>query len=331
MAPIHGMDGEGMNFNALDLNLVRVFDALMTERSATRAGARIGLSQPAVSAALVRLRHALNDQLFVRRGNEMVPTPRAEQLAELARGALSRIELMVEPQGEFDPARLTRHFTIMGSDFVSMLMMPLLTRRVREKAPAVVLRLRDTSIGDIARVLREDAVDIAIEPAHWVSEPLSRTYLYPSPFLVIAARGHPRLVDAGIRPGEAIPAELFCRLPHALRSVDGDESGLVDAALMRQGRRRYVGLTLPQFEAVARSVAQGAFVASLPSQFAEDAAGRLPLDVFRLPVQVPVPEIVMFWHPRHDADRAHRWLRQQVVACVGELGFADARGRFGGG
>ena len=109
-----------MNLNSLDLNLIRVLDALLREHSVTRAGERIGLSQPAVSAALNRLRHALNDQLFVRQGNDMVPTPRAESLAEPIRVALGEIARVFEADGKFDPAKLDRVFTLLGADFFSM-------------------------------------------------------------------------------------------------------------------------------------------------------------------------------------------------------------------
>lgn len=311
-----------MNFNALDLNLVRVFDALMTERSATRAGERIGLSQPAVSAALARLRHALGDQLFIRRGNDMVPTPRAEELAALARSALSQIERMVEVPGPFDPSTLERQFTIMGSDFVSMLLMPRLSQRIRQAAPRIVLRLRDTSIGDVARQLREDSVDVAIEPAIAAEEGVSSRTLFVSPFLVVARRGHPELVAAGLRPGDVISLELYCALPHALRSVDGGRSGPTDVALSRAGHRRRVMLTMPQFEAIALAVAEGDYIAALPGQFAEAAARKLPLDLYRQPVDAPAADIRMLWHARHDAERAHRWLREMIVETVTELGMA---------
>ncbi len=308
-----------VNFNSLDLNLIRVFDALMAERSATRAGDRIGLSQPAVSAALNRLRHALNDQLFVRRGNEMVPTPRAEALAPLARAALSQIERMVEPPGSFDPAGLERHFTLMGSDFVSMLLMPALASRIRTAAPRVVLRLRDTSIGDVARQLREDAIDLAIEPALSPQEGVSAQTLFMSPFVVISARDHRVLADAGIAPGDPIPMAVYSSLPHALRSVDGSLSGPIDYALAAAGQRRSVVLTVPQFEAVALAVAGGGYLAALPAQFAETVARRMALSIYRLPVEVPAAEVQMLWHARHDNERAHRWLREQVAAVVQEL------------
>ncbi|WP_224516148.1 LysR family transcriptional regulator [Mesorhizobium sp. CA8] len=157
-----------MNLNALDLNLVRVLDALLREKSVTRAGEQIGLSQPAVSAALNRLRHALNDQLFVRRGNDMVPTPRAESLAEPVRAALREIERAFQPATDFDPARLERTFTFMGADFFSMLLMPPFAARIAAVAPGVSFRFLDSAIGDVSKLLQEDRIDLAWS-ARWRS------------------------------------------------------------------------------------------------------------------------------------------------------------------
>lgn len=152
-----------MNFNALDLNLMRVFDALMRERSVTRAGDRIGLSQPAVSAALSRLRHVFNDNLFVRQGNEMLPTPQALELGERARLALAEIEGMIRSVRGLELTELDRTYTLLGADFFSMLLMPQLARKVHEQAPNVRLRLLDSARGDVARLLQENAVDMALE------------------------------------------------------------------------------------------------------------------------------------------------------------------------
>lgn len=309
-----------MHFNALDLNLIRVFDALMRERSATRAGDRIGLSQPAVSAALSRLRHGFNDQLFIRRGNEMVPTPRAEELGPLARSALMQIEQMVEPPGPFDARRLERTFTLMGSDFVSILMMPELVTRVGALAPGASLRLRDTAIGDIPRVLRDDLIDLAIEPpVPDLPETVSSMPIFVSPFAMVAARGHAALAAAGLAEGDMLTVETYCGLRHALRSVDGTSSGAVDTVLETLGLTRNVVLTLPHFEAVALTVSRSDLVAALPVQFARAAADRLGLALYRLPFDVPPPVIQMLWHSRHDNDRAHRFLREQIVAAVAGL------------
>jgi DNA-binding transcriptional LysR family regulator len=302
-----------MNFAAVDLNLLRVFDALMHERSATRAGERVGLSQPAVSAALGRLRHLLGDELFVRQANEMVPTPRALALAEPLRDALARIEQALLAGIRFDPAAEVRNFTLLGADFVSMLMMPDLFEAVAAAAPGIGLRLLDSARGDVDQLLINDKIDMAIERPLELPEWISRRMLFRSPFAIIAAKRHPDLAAAGVSEGDPVPIDLFCHLPHALRSIDGSTTGFVSNTLAAMGRRRRVVLTLPQFYGVALAVAQGRLLAAVPVQFAHAVARELALDIYQPPIPIPVPEISLYWHRRHDHAPAHRWLRDQVA------------------
>lgn len=263
-----------MNLNALDLNLVRVFDALLRERSVTRAGEQIGLSQPAVSAALNRLRHALNDQLFVRHGNEMVPTPRAESLAEPLRVALREIERVFQSAKDFDPAELDRTFTLMGADFFSMMLMPFLAARIADVAPRVSFRFLDSARGDVSRLLQEDEIDAALERPLTVSDWVSSTPLFHSPFAIIAARDNAAIRRTGIADGGPLPMDLFCELPHVLRSIDGSMSGSTDEALSKIGRTRRVSLALPHFQAVALAVASGNYLAG--SQAVRGLGGEAP-------------------------------------------------------
>lgn len=312
--PIHAMD-----LNALDLNLIRVFDALWQERSASRAGQRIGLSQPAVSAALNRLRHALGDHLFVRRGNDMVPTPRAEELAPHAAAALAEMRAMMMPGPKFDPVTLERTFSFLGADFFATLFLPDLARVLQDEAPRVRLRLTDTSRGGVTRLLQDGSVDMALEPAPAATDWISAQHLFKSPFVAVAARGHPGLT--GLDEGAVIPIDLYCGLDHALRSADGRMEGAVDQALAVTGRKRRVMLVLPQFHAVARAVAEGRYVAALPLQYARAVAESLNLVRYKLPVAVAAPDIDVVWHARHTNDPAHRWMRRRVVTLVQELGF----------
>jgi DNA-binding transcriptional LysR family regulator len=308
-----------MNFAAFDLNLLRVFDALMRERSATRAGDMIGLSQPAVSNALNRLRHALHDELFVRRGNDMLPTPRAEAIAERVRDALAQLEQAIAGDAKFDPASDERIFTLFGADMFSMQFMPGFADRVAALAPGVALRLIDSAGGDVERLLRDNAIDVALERPLAMPDWVSRQLLFHSPFVVIAARGHKAIRKAGVRPGAKFPLPLFCELPHGLRSIDGSMSGAVDEALRKAGAVRRVVLALPHFHAIARAVAEGRLIATVPQQFAESVAKDLGLTIYRPPIDVPVPEISLYWHKRHDQNPAHRWLRDQVMAAIKPL------------
>ncbi len=308
-----------MNFAAFDLNLLRVFDALMRERSVTRAGALIGLSQPAVSNALGRLRHALNDELFVRRGNDMVPTPRAEALAEHVREALAELEQALYGDTRFDPSHADRIFTLMGADFFATLLMPDLAEHVARLAPRIALRMVDSASGDVERLLRENVIDVALESPSDMPEWISQQRLFCSPFAVIAAQSHERLRKAGVKPGAVIPLDIYCSLPHALRSIDGSMSGLVDEALHKVGAARRVMLTLPNFHGIARAVARGRLIAAVPVEFANAVAKGLDLAIYRPPVEVPPPEMRMYWHKRHDRNPAHRWLREQVLDATRTL------------
>jgi DNA-binding transcriptional LysR family regulator len=305
-----------MNFAAFDLNLLKAFDALMKERSVTRAGDLIGLSQPAVSNALNRLRHALGDELFVRRGNDMIPTPRAEALAERIRDALVQVEQAIAGDAGFDPARAERIFTLMGADFFSMQVMPALSEQIARAAPDIRLRLIDSGSGDVERLLRDNVIDAALERPLDMPDWVSRQLLFRSPFVVIAARGHKAIRKAGVKPGDRLPLAVFCALPHALRSIDGSMTGMVDAALQKAGAARRVALALPHFQGIALAVARGHLIAAVPLQFAQAVAKTAGLEIYRPPIDVPVPAVRLYWHKRHDRNPAHRWLRERILDAV---------------
>ena len=300
-----------MNFASLDLNLLRVLDALMCERSVTRAGERIGLSQPAVSNALTRLRQILGDELFVRRGPEMVPTPRAEAIGSSVRAALAQMEDALSADAKFDPAAAERTFTFLGSDIISTLVMPLLSERIAAQAPGIRLRLIDLGAGEMQKLLRDDAVDIAFNLPYAMPEWISRQSVYAIRFAVIASPHNGAIRSAGIKPGSTLPLELFCKLPHAIRSSDSTMRGVVDDALQKLGHTRNVVLALPHFHAVAAAVARGHLIASVPTVFAEGVK-ESDLVIFKPPLAIQAGELCMYWHKRHDQNPAIRWMCQQM-------------------
>ena len=303
-----------MNFNALDLNLLKVFDALMRERSVTRAASRLNLSQPAVSSALNRLRRQLGDKLFLRQSNQMVPTARALALWEVLRHSLDGIKAAMAEVEPFDPVACRRTFRIMGSDYFSNLLMPRLARECLAEAPGISLRLVDNSFGAVDELLAADRIDFACErpvnPVDW----MGGVRLLGSDFVAIAAADNPELTALPGGPGRVIPAELFCSLPHALRSVDGSDTGYVDTFLKQQGLSRRVVLTLPHFHAVARAVAHSGIIAALPRSFANVVAPEFGLAVYELPVGGEAQDIFLYWHKRYDSDLAHSWLRERIVS-----------------
>jgi DNA-binding transcriptional LysR family regulator len=313
-----------MNFAAFDLNLLRVFDALMRERSATRAGDMIGLSQPAVSNALNRLRHALKDDLFIRRGNDMVPTPRAETLAEQVRDALAKLEQALASSATFDPASAEQTFTLLGSDMFSIHFMPRFAESIAAKAPRLRLRLLDSAFGAIERLLRDNAIDVALERTYSLPDWVSRREMYDSSFAIIAARDNEAIRKAGLKPGRKLPLKLFLELPHAVRSPHGDLSGLVDHALNKIGETRHIALTLPHYQSIALAVARGRLIAAVPTQFAHAMEKELGLVMYRSPVELGERKMWMYWHKRDDRSLAHVWLRNEILATIQRLRWGNA-------
>lgn len=317
-----------MNLNSFDLNLLRVFDALLKERSVTRAGARIGLSQPAVSAALGRLRHAFHDELFVRAGAQMVPTTRAAALAESVSEALASLEAAFARYSMLEPKRLERSYTLLGADFFSMLFMPKFAAALAPHAPGVRLRLIDASRGDGVQLLREGTVDVVLEYLSHVPDWISHAPLFRSCFVAVASRHNPRLRGLVPAEGQLLPSSVFRECAFAVYSLDGGETGCAVEALRSVGLGQRAVLALPHFQATAQAAADSDLVALMPCQFAEAVAERLDLAIYRIPVPMPFLKFEMYWHARADDDLQHAWLRAQIAETVTALGFEDCALRY---
>lgn len=307
-----------MNFRTFDLNLLRVLDALLETRSTTAAGQQIGLSQPAVSAALARLRTALDDPLFLRQGRAMVPTDFALGLQAPLRDTLDRLEHLLCETAPFDPARAQASFLISGSDYFSEMLMPGLGERLSVMAPGIRVRQVDLVPDNYVETLARYDVDIALIPATELPDWAEQQSLMFSTFHVIARRGHPRLARAGLSPGEVIPIDLFCDLAHVIFSPEGNLQAMGDAALARVGRTRHVAMTLPSFAGVYNTVAGSDMIGLLPCSLAESVAARQGLAIYKAPIPLPMVEIVMVWHRRASRTPAHRWLRGQIAEVLHE-------------
>ena len=301
-----------MNFAAFDLNLLRVFHAMMVELSTVRAGERVGLSQPAVSSALGRLRGILGDELFVRDGNRMIPTPRALALHEPVQRALAELEEAFAAAASFDPASSSRTFLLIGSDYFSTLLMPELAARATKAASHMTLQMIDHPSLEVFDTLTDLKADIVIDRALETPDWIASRKLFRSWLVCIARRGHPALAKRGIRAGGTIPWEVFCAMPQVLRSGDGSKTGTVDPLLARLGLSRRVAVTVPHFQAVALSVAASDLFGSIPVHFARKVAERLELDVFALPTDSLTMDVTMYWHRRSDRDPGNMWLRDRI-------------------
>jgi len=307
------------NFRTLDLNLLRVLGSLMETGNVTRTSEALGLTQPAVSSALSRLRNHIGDPLFVRVGNGMVPTARAEELRRPVEDALRSLAIAIETTSDFDPATAEVTFTLRGADFFSMRLMPVLAGRLAVEAPGVVLRYLDSGYGNMAALIEDGSVDLALEQPLEVPGWISVAPLFCSPFVVAAARGNAEIRAAGVKEGEVLPFELFCGLPHALRSMDGSMSGMTDTALAKRGMQRRVALVLPHFEAIAMAVARSRMISVIPVQLASEVAEMMGLAIYQAPFEIPAPTMKLYWHSRFDSAAPHVWLRRRVLDQVVDL------------
>jgi DNA-binding transcriptional LysR family regulator len=307
------------NLSGFDLNLLRVLNALLQEHSTVRAGERLGLSQPAVSAALARLRAALGDELFFRRGQGLEATQYALSLeAELA-VILDRIEALIQPAGAFDPSVSDVGFRISGSDFFAELLMPRLAERLQSEAPFMRVHLVDLVADSYVDTLERYEVDLALIPAIPLPDWAESRPVFRSGFSVIARKDHPRLKRAAVRPGDVVPIDLFCDLGHVLFSPEGNSKAMGDAALAKVGRERRVIMTMPVFSGVYRAVAGSDLIAFLPSALATRVAPAAGLEIYRAPMPVPVAQLSMIWHRRYRSTPAHMWLRDLIADLLAPL------------
>jgi DNA-binding transcriptional LysR family regulator len=299
-----------MNLGAFDLNLLIVFDAVMQERSVTRAGSRIGLSQPAMSHALNRLRHMLKDELFVRTPDGMVPTPRAELLAQPLRSALSEMQLALEP-AMFDPAGSDRRFSLAVNNYAAVVLAPPLVAAVSAAAPAVRLDLRPSGTLDIVDRLDRGDLDLAVGSMGSPGERFATAALLEDPFVMVMRRGHPA-------SRRKLSAAAFAALPHLEISSSREDTGFIDRWLAEGGLVRRIALRAPYLSA-APIIVQSDMVATLSRRIAQEFVRNHPLQICEPPYDSPSVRTAMLWHRRLDRHPAHRWLREIILSVTKSL------------
>jgi DNA-binding transcriptional LysR family regulator len=301
----------------IDLNLLPALDALLREGSVTGAARRLGLSASAMSRTLARLRRATGDPLLVQAGRGMVATPHAEALAGRLPGLLRAAQAVLRPaEGAFDPATLDRVFTIRaGEGFVEMMGAPLIAA-IGGEAPHAALRFVAKPDKD-AGPLRAGDIDLEIGVLG-SSAPELRTRLLIRDRLVGVARADHPLFD---RAAIDAPAYAACR--HVLPSRRGRMRDAIDQALDGLGLSRRVAMVVPTYPDAMRVVQRSDLVTAVPGSclghaLAPDHAARMGLRAFDLPVPVEDFPVSVIWHPRFEADPAHRWLRGMIVAWCGK-------------
>ena len=308
-----------VNFRTFDLNLLRVLDALLDTGSTVGAAKRLHMSQPAISAALSRLRHALGDPIFVRHGRQLRPTDYALSLQEPLRDLLTRTEVLLSGPVGFDPSRAEQSLRLSGSDFFAELLIPKLADHLSHVAPYMRVQLVNLVPDSYISALEQFGVDLALLPLTDFPQWADHDVVFQSRFTVIARKDHPRLRHAGLVPGGVIPLDLFCDLGHVLFSPDGNLKAMGDAALATVGRERRVVMSLPVFSGVYNAVAASDLIALLPTALARAVAPRLGLDLYDAPMPVPTVPICMVWHRRLTHSPAQKWIRAQIRDILAPL------------
>lgn len=307
---------------SFDLNLLKVFDAVMSERSLTRAAQQLALTQPAVSNALRRLRESLGDELLVRQGRSLVPTGRALALWPAVRTVLDTLQDSLAPS-VFDPAQAHSTFVLAMADSTAAELMPALVETMAQQAPDISLRVVPLTTRDPRKLLQDGQADLAI--GHFPSVvsdlgdrsagdgtvPFLHHRLFEGDYVCVMRRGHPLAA-------QALTVESYCAARHMLVSFSGRAYGFVDEALASLHKTRRVVLTVNQFFTAGRVAVQSDLLAVLPRRFVGVTGFADQLLVRELPFKVAPIQVDVLWHPRHQNSAPHAWLRQTIAGLAAQ-------------
>jgi DNA-binding transcriptional LysR family regulator len=296
--------------SAIDLNLVHALHALLEECSVTRAAARVGLSQPAMSHALSRLREHFGDPLLRRAGRAMVLTARAEELKVQARTVIGELELLLAPSAQpLLPERLQTRLRLVTDDGLGATLLPRVLAAVRQAAPGVDLDVLPRGAPGRKALLRMGKADLALGFFSGAGMDLHRQHLYDDDWVCVLRQGHP------LQHG--LDAQQWASLPHILVSPTGGSRGQVDTVLQTAGLTRRVAVTAPHFLAALALVAASDLVLTTPRRVAQTQTGCLPIVLLEPPLPLPPIPVSMLWDGRTHQDPVQRWLRGVVAAASG--------------
>jgi DNA-binding transcriptional LysR family regulator len=303
-----------MNFRTLDLNLLRVFDAVMVERNVTRAAEKLAMTQPAVSNALRRLRESIGEELFVPGSTGVAPTPRATALWPSVRQALGALRDVFDPQ-DFDPRHDERRFRLTMADATASVLLPPFVNDAVRNGWQVRLDIEPLTTRDPRAQLDRGLVDAAVGFFPDVARQLAAAggesefaldAMYDCEYVVVMRRSHP----LASRP--VLNLDDFVLADHVRVSFAGRPHGFVDEALTKLGRTRRVVLAINHFATAVDVLRQADLLAVFPRSYMAASGAQGDLAVRSMPFEMPRIEIGMLWHRRHERDPAHAWLREKV-------------------
>ena len=299
-----------MELKELDLNLLPALDALLQEESVTKAAARLGLSAPALSHSLARLRDKLGDPLLVRAGRKMVPSPRAVELRPRVHALLREAQAVLAPGAAFEPQSSTREFLVHGSDYVILVLGIALDRIMLKDGAGVRLQFMPNTTDD-PELVRNGEVDLGIGVYDKLPPEIRIQKLFDEELVCVVRQGHPKVK-------KRMSLAQYAALRHIQISPRGRPGGRVDDVLAEKGFSRRVARRVPFFFAGLLMAAESDYVLTLPKRLACSRAERLGLRVLGLPLGLGKYAMSQIWHPRNEGDAGHRWFRERIVAACTE-------------
>lgn len=296
-----------LNLRSIDLNLLPVFSAIMAAGQLSRAAEQLGMSQPALSAALQRLRVTFDDPLFIRTKQGMEPTPRARELHTQLQPHLAALRQILSPEHRFNPLTSQRRFRIVSADYFEMALLPPLLKHVQAQAPNIMIEVSNADDSTNERLLKAEA-DLAIDALLPDDPRLKRALLLEEPLVVIARQGHPQLKQQCLK-------QQFLDAQHVVLP-DRNRRLPLDQILNTPGWERRTGAQVTQFSGLLNTCAHSDMIATVPQRLADQYAAPLNLRVFPFPAPIPPVPVYLLWSPLLDKDPAHQWLREQLKQTI---------------
>ena len=301
-----------MDISKIDLNLLVVLHHLLLKKRVSAVAELLGMSQPAVSSALGRLRATLGDELFLRTQGGMEPTPYALQLAEPVAVALDGLQQALNVRAAFDPALSTRSFCLAMTDVGEMYFLPVLVDALTRSAPGVTLQVVSVTQASLKEDMASGRIDLAMGLLPQLQAGFFQQALFRQKYICLMRKGH------ALAGQNQLNLASFTAAEHVRVVAAGTGHGRVDVALAQQKLRRHFRLTVPHYVALGDVLSHSDLIATVPERFADRTLAPFGLVKRDLPMAVDESAIHQFWHGRLHRDPGHRWLRQAIQKLFGD-------------
>jgi DNA-binding transcriptional LysR family regulator len=303
-----------MNLTSLDMNLLKVLNVLIEERSVTRASERLGRSQPAISNALSRLRQLFGDELLVRSPGGLTLTPRAQDVRKPLRDMMRLAETCLTDASGFDASSVSGLLRFGAPNRLSLPILPPLVALLRKRAPGLSLHLVTVERERALEAMDQDEIDFALGWFDHLPSHFSRSYIFEENFVCLCRPGHPIL-----NPSVPFDIERLLSFPHLLVSATGQHKGIFDEFLARMGRERNILASVPNFSTAPNLLKNSDMIGVFTNRISIALQANVGLKMLEIPIKLDSFDVNLVWHARNDQDLKHVWMRQAVQSVCCEL------------